>query len=596
MQGREKKRLWHLLLHRLQRSNWSEQQQDTPALSPAAPALHHLSAVSIPIPSLPVPAIEDDDVHEDNVSFLRSRVRSSPDSSTSLSRQRRRRQHQHQQQQQQQQQHQQQTFSEFDPEPMELDDPQDPRMSVELNRRIPILRRQRDESNYMPNYEGGRNPTARSLYGWFPESDEDEGADAAPMYEPLPEGFSSWFGRLSDRQPVSRRHVRTNGSGRSPPVYPSDDLQESDRHRMNDPPTSMAEALLQSIRRQPRFSRARTLHNYALDRDRADREAEESRERPGGLSSGAYRFLPTNRGEPPRPLTHNDLRARISAHRQMHMDNPPSPRLTETIKYLDRLRDSDSVEDSIESAADGGFGQWALERNNDFIIDTISIPPPPRCSWLRPGMVFSGSQKAAAASGASALFPHRIPSPPQNPSNDPMIVNGSSSSSSSSSNNNNSGENNGRISVYTSSGRRYLANNIYSIGNGRDENWPVKVTIHDINYDDMTLSGTMEAYNIPDKTSPSQDAHIVTFLEGEIIDFNTHTLETKNFKADAEIDSTYWRELQPFKNLTDEEMTRNLVSQKWITEELAKGWILMRWKGTFFFFLNFFLLLPGTVT
>jgi hypothetical protein len=96
----------------------------------------------------------------------------------------------------------------------------------------------------------------------------------------------------------------------------------------------------------------------------------------------------------------------------------------------------------------------------------------------------------------------------------------------------------------------------------------------------MTLSGTMEAYNIPDKTSPSQNAVIVTFLEGEIIDFNSHTLETKNFKADAEIDSTYWRELQPFKDLTDDEMTRNLVSRKWITDELCKGWILMRWKGT----------------
>ena len=151
-----------------------------------------------------------------------------------------------------------------------------------------------------------------------------------------------------------------------------------------------------------------------------------------------------------------------------------------------------------------------------------------------------------------------------------MIVNGSDN-------------NNGQISVFTTNGRRYLANNIYSLGNGRDENWPVKVTIHDINYDDMTLSGTMEAYNIPDKTSTSQDAHIVTFLEGEIIDFHTHTLETKNFKADAEIDSTYWRELHPFKDLTDEEMARNLVNRKWITEELSNRWILMRWKGMLHF-------------
>jgi hypothetical protein len=75
----------------------------------------------------------------------------------------------------------------------------------------------------------------------------------------------------------------------------------------------------------------------------------------------------------------------------------------------------------------------------------------------------------------------------------------------------------------------------------------------------------------------------VTFLEGEIIDFNKHTLETKNFKADADIDSTYWRELPPFKDLPDSEIAKNLVSKKWITEELVQGWILMRWKGKFIF-------------
>lgn len=562
-----------------------------------------MRASSITIPPLPSLALQNNNAHDDNVNFLRSRARSSPDSPSSLSRQRRRRlqqqqqlqQQQHQQQQLHQQQHQQhqETFPELNFEPMDLDDAQDLRMSVEVNRRIPILRRQREESAYVPNYER-RNSNARSLYGWFPESEEEEADDVAPVYEPLPEGFSSWFGRLSDRQSVSGPHVRRHSSGVSPPAYPAE-LQDADRHHnINDPPTSMAEALLQSMRRQPRFSRARTLHNYALERDRADREAEESRERSGPSTSRAYRFLPTNRGETPRPLTHNDLRARISAHRQMHMDNPPSPRLTETIKYLDRLRDSYSVEDSIESAANGGFGPWALENNNDFILDTISIPTPPQCSWLRPGMVFSGSQKAAA-NGAGALGSHRItpnsPPPPDSSSNDPIVVNGSSHEN----NENNeshddnpdsydNNHNNGRINVHTSSGRRYLANGVYSLGNGRDENWPVRVTIHDINYHDMTLSGTMEAYNIPDKTSPSQDAHIVTFLEGEIIDFNTHTLETKNFKADAEIDSTYWRELQPFKDQTDEEMTRNLVSQKWISEQLAKGWILMRWKGEFFSF------------
>ncbi|KAF9895391.1 hypothetical protein FE257_000296 [Aspergillus nanangensis] len=461
---------------------------------------------------------------------------------------------------------------------MDLDDPTN-LMSVEINRRIPIVRRQRpsethgNPSTNMPNYEG-RVANSRSLYGWAPasEEDDDDGEDDV-AYEPLQDSasISSWFGLSSDRNATSRRHARRDPTSHTI----SNDSTETSAHlpgESREPSLSTTEALLQSVRRQ-RLSRTRTLHNYLLDRERSGQDAEESRERPTAASR-AYRFIPSSRGEPHRLLTHNDLRARISAHRQMHVENPPSPRLKETIKYLDRLRDSNSLEESLTSAAAGGFVQldFLPWDEDDFILETASISPPPVCSWLRPGMVFSGSQRAA--SSVNSIFSQRVPTSPL--SHDPMIVNGSEQNNSGSSSNNSSSSN--RISVYTSTGRRYLANNIYNLGAGKDENWPVKVTIHNINLQDMTLSGTMEAYNIPDKTFPSHDAHIITFLEGEIIDFNTHTLETKNFKADADIDSTYWRELQPFKNLTDEEMTRNLVSRKWLTEELCKGWILMRWK------------------
>ncbi|KAE8144321.1 vacuolar import and degradation protein-domain-containing protein [Aspergillus avenaceus] len=524
----------------------------TPRSPPAPPTLQQLSAVSIPVPALPTTV--SDDAHDDNVSFLRSRVRSPPDSSSSLSRQRRRRQ---------------QTLPEFEVESMDVDDPTALRMSVEINRRIPIVRRQRESSNNsnnnnMPSYEG-RVSNSRSLYGWAPASDNDDDDEDDLAYGPIHDNntISSWFGRLSDRN-ASRRHLRREAIGRDPHAVP-EPPSESSAQRLSDyPPLSTTEALLQSVRRQPRFSRTRTLHNYLLDRERVSQESEESRERSGATStSRAYRFLPSSRGEPHRLLTHNELRARINAHRQLHMENPPSPRLKETIKYLDRLRYSNSFEESLTSAAAGGFVRldFLPWDENDFILDTSSIAPPPICSWLRPGMVFSGSQRAASSAGT--IFGQRIPSPLS--SHDPLIING-----------NEQGGN--RINVHTSSSRRYMANNIYNLGTGRDENWPVKVTIHHINPKDMTLSGTMEAYNIPDKTVPSHDAHIVTFLEGEIIDFNTHTLETKNFKADAEIDCTYWRELQPFKNLSDEAMTRNLVSRKWITEELSQGWILMRWK------------------
>ncbi|PYI06355.1 hypothetical protein BO78DRAFT_461297 [Aspergillus sclerotiicarbonarius CBS 121057] len=509
---------------------------DPPAQSSSsASSLRPLTALSIPVPFLP--AAVSDDAQDDNVSFLRSRVRSPPDSSSSLSRQRRRRQ--------------QQTLSDLDLEPMDLEDPSN--LRIEINRRIPIVRRQRDGSNpnsnpnlnNLPNYEG-RMSNPRSVYGWAPASDED---DEDVGYEPLHDSNTiSWFGRFSDRYAAARRHARRDAAGRSPTL--PDEPSDSSSHRQNEPPASTTEAFLQSVRRQPRSSRTRTLHDYLLDRERTLQDSDESRERLGPTSaSRAYRFMPGARGESQRFLTHSDLRARISAHRQLHMENPPNPRLKETIRYLERLRYSTSFEESLTSAAAGGFVHTDFLSGNedDFILDTTSIAPPPECSWLRPGVVFSGSQRAA--SSANSIFA-RIPSP--SASQDPMIVNGSDNS---------------RISVYTTTGRR-----------GKDENWPVKVTIHSINPDDMTLSGTMEAYNIPDKTTPAHDAHIVTYLEGEIIDFNTHTLETKNFKADAEIDSTYWRELQPFKDLTDEEMTRNLVSRKWVTEQLSRRWILMRWK------------------
>lgn len=112
-----------------------------------------------------------------------------------------------------------------------------------------------------------------------------------------------------------------------------------------------------------------------------------------------------------------------------------------------------------------------------------------------------------------------------------------------------------------------------------DERWPVKVTIHSVDHDSMTLSGTMEAFNVPDKTSPTRESSISTFLEGEILDFKRYTLETKSFKANAHVDGTYWRQLAPFRDLPEEELVKALVSKKWLTEELSKKWILMRWKG-----------------
>ncbi|KAL2014673.1 hypothetical protein VTN00DRAFT_2198 [Thermoascus crustaceus] len=525
---------------------------ETPALSPsgASPYLQQLEGISSPVPNYAATLVghsEADDANDENVSFLRTRLRSSPDSS--VSRQRRRR-------------YQTLAFSvEDEQDQMELDDPRNLRMTVEINRRIPIVRRQREESNQVPNYEG-RTSNVRSLYGWAPGSEDDEDDR---RYESSQDSSGVWFGRGSERESgrtgITLRNQRREALGRIPPTFAGEPL-EGGGYRYGESSIS-TEALLQSVRRQSRFSRSRTLQNYILDRERSGQDSDDRDRATASSTSRAYRFIPSTRAESYRNLTHADIRARINAHRHLYADNPPNTRIQETIKYLERVRFSNSHEESLSSAAESGFIQFDYFTNNedDFILDTASIAPPAECSWLQPGMVFTGSQRAAN-SGSSQMLAHRMPSPHQ--SHDPVIVNGSDTN---------------RISVYTSSGRRYWANNLYNLSsNSKDEHWPVKVTIHSVDYSTMTLSGTMEAYNIPDKTSQTQDAHIVTFLEGEIIDFNTHTLETKSFKADAEIDSTYWRELQPFKNLTDDEMIKSLVSKKWLTEELTRGWILMRWK------------------
>lgn len=511
-------------------------QHGTPTLSPLESS-HISSSRSNPDSDSPA---ADDDNHDENVNFLRSRSLLYNPLLPSLSRHRRR-------------------YPTSHPQPteeadrMDLDnDPSNLHLSVEINRHIPIVRRQREEPRNMPNYETQRSDP-RSLYGWAPGSDDEDepghGDDSDDdQIQPFLHG-------ISDRAAPSSRPRRHESTGRTPPIIAGDDHGEGSS-RLQTPSLTTVEALLQSARRQPRLSRTRTLENYLLDQyTRSPHEDSDETDRPAASSSSsrAYRYRPSNRGDNPRLLSHTDLRARASANRQMQSAGSGDALLKNTITYLDRLRFSSSFEESISSAAARGFlfenFHW---KDSDFILDTNTIAPPATCSWLRPGVVFSGCQRAA---NTGSILSQRVSSP-RAPS-DPVIVNGGEEP---------------RISVYTTNGRRYLANS-------RDENWPVKVTIHNINHSEMTLSGTMEAYNIPDKTSPTHDAHIVTFLEGEIIDFNRHALETKNFKADADIDSTYWRELQPFKDLTDSEIAKKLVSRKWITEELAKGWILMRWKG-----------------
>ncbi|PGH08813.1 hypothetical protein AJ80_07772 [Polytolypa hystricis UAMH7299] len=437
-------------------------------------------------------------------------------------------------------------------------------------RRIPIVRRQPDSPANPPdsnrpemslepddNEDEREDMSGGGQEGSSRERDGEEGTDADPVdvfHDLLSGGFlDREIGRSSTGPRGSTRENGTDLATRYRDYY-------------------LATALLRSARRS---SPAHTLQHEVHGRER-DRERERERER-SAHDSADWASPPT----PTEPETSNSNRL-LAAYRRvrrlprayeirhMYLEDPPSGRLEEAIKYLEKVRYSSSFEESMSAALEGGFFESSelLRLDDDFLLDPSSIHRPTDCSWLKPGMVFSGSQHAMHCSNPSMLS-HRVGSPLRN--TDPVIVNGSESN---------------RISVYTSSGRRYWAHNAVDAGNpsssrtgnNRYEHWPVKVTILSVDYNTMSLSGTMEAHNIPDKTSGTQGTHIVTYLEGEIIDFRTHSLATKNFNSNTDIDSCYWRELEPFKGLTDDEIVRNLVSKKWLAETLAKGWILMRWK------------------
>lgn len=436
--------------------------------------------------------------------------------------------------------------------------------------RIPIVRRRHHPRT--GDYRDQHPQHWQNMYTWAPELDDDidDEMDDPSISENMLQRM--WHSRDTGRPFRSldpaydlRREAPSRTFRASNNEHEGSRDVSAFRYRYGDSPLVTA-ALLQSARRHSRVSPRFRTSSQATDPETRRREAREDEIQ---RAFGTMHRNQTHRSS----ISNREELHRSSELRRMYLKDPSVDRLKETIQYLDRVRFSNSYEESLSSAAAGGFVHfdYFLRHEDDFILNTESIAAPADCSWLRPGAVFSGHQQAVHPASPSMLS-HRASG--VNRPTDPVIITG--------------GEEN-RITVYTSSGRRYWARNSVDLGHNelddigapKAQHWPVKVTIHSVDYNTMTLSGTMEAYNIPDKTATNRTAHIITFLEGEIIDFNKHTLETKNFNAGSEVDSCYWRELEPFKDQTYDEMVKNLVSKKWLSEVLAKGWILMRWKGTF---------------
>jgi hypothetical protein len=488
--------------------------------------------------------------------------------------------------------------------------------------RFPHLRRERDDSAHGERLRrvmsrlsrlddssaayGDRVPSANTLYDWSPATDHDDAELDAVLDElrreqpNTPPEILRVLGRSQlDAERERLRSISTRLSADRPPPPGGESLRST--------------AILQSVRRHPRFS-ARTreyLTRYNADREASSRPAQHS-ESPARYTSymsesarqmAQQRLLASEARRSSESRTsldreRRDMLSRADSYRRNYLDHHASsatpvvsPLLEKTVKYLSRIRHAETIDDSLNHALDAGFltKDYFCMQYADFLTDTAAIPPPAETSWLAPGAVLSGCQHATTATSATAGAP------------------GTTTTTTTTHQWYTYDAPNTGVSGLAPPRRPWLANS-YTTARSRSaqlspeatpaqppqqDRWPVKVTIHEVDWQNMSLSATMEAYNVPSHPNASQavlsgavegphqytrTSSITTFLEGEILDFNAHTLLTESFVSNAANDATYWRKLPPFANMSDEEVVKALTSKTWYNEVLNKEWVLMRWK------------------
>jgi hypothetical protein len=466
-----------------------------------------------------------------------------------------------------------------------------------------------------------RVPQRQSLYDWAPaaedEEDENDEWDSPPYrfdvlnrsreHLPLQElnHFRS-IQRSIDAQRAARsrprREPRDEPSGRTAIPYGPESLRNNSSSPRSERSLSATAALLQSVERHRRYNaRARqTMQGFILDRDRLNHEGA-----PQAPSSQLHRSDNT-RGISPyshylahSPSSSRDLRA---AYRQMFLDNPSLTHLKHMIKYLSDLRRCTTIEECEALAADLDFDTLYETikpyRDTDFIMNLTVLKPPQPSSWLMPGTVFSGSQHSPQESPALMLHRDREHIRRQVASHQAASGRWDFSDSMPASLRQLADAEH-YVSSLNSSNYAFPTSSTASTNRNLDR-WPVRVVLLSVDLDNMTVSGTMSASQIPDKLSPTSPDHkpdgssMNSFFEGEIIDFRKYSLETENFRSDGlETDVTYWRNIGPFRELSkkaeraegaedgeaEEEMARCLGSRDWVENVLSREWILMRWKG-----------------
>lgn len=452
-----------------------------------------------------------------------------------------------------------------------------------------------------------RVPVQNTLHDWAPASDGNDDDYEEQLEEILHE--------LRQQQPNTHPDI-LRVLGRSQ----LDTERESSRNRISasrlfthssELSSLRSAAILQSVRRHPRFSaRSRDyMQRYIMDRERVGYESESrdrfnsSRLATSSLEDRRFEYArsawQSQRSSESQGTLQGDTRTR--EYRRGFSEDPSSsassssPWLQQAITYLARLRSCASYDESLSHAIDANFvtKDFFGDTHEDFVLDISALPGPAPTSWLASGMVFSGSQHATAttstttpanaSSGTTTRYLFRNNETMTSTTFDPPLS---------------------RAPPFDPA-RPWLSHTSsppYTYGDSDTatppsqipDNWPVKVTIHAVDYDAMTLAATMEAYNVPshppsynrtistaNNNSPpggqSDWSSITTYLEGEMLDFQKHSFLTESFKSTTATDATYWRKLEPFASFTAEELVRKLVSKRF-QRELAEKYVLMRWK------------------
>lgn len=471
------------------------------------------------------------------------------------------------------------------------------------------------QSTASDNAYGNRTPSPnqQNLYDWAPapeEGNEDNELEniLGELRRQQPETPSEILRLLSRNQMGERRdsparaasYMRVNGNE----TY----AQVTERRQRERQQNLRNRAALQSARQGSSPSATERMLRYVMERERSGLSEEEERAR------GAGWFRPTPRAEPehedfvgssswsipPRAddTRERDRQERVEAFRRGYLAEHAQARLPgisamstnsslfleNALKYLDDLRECSSYEDALATAIDNNLAtkEFFADKHDDFIMDLSDLGKPAPSSWVQPGAVFEGHQHASTASmnithnrpaqqGAhiEQINPNYRPSENTHPAYYMHYYDPS------------------RPTAYPTPIPLNLRATTPKASDSANDHWPVRVKIHDIDWDKMTIQGTMEAYDVPQHPASTvnivhpgeapdnrpkagkKSAPITTYLEGHILDHHAHSFltpqspnpkrrgssastlgDTISFpSATPHLDAQNWLALPPFNSL-----------------------------------------------